>query len=109
MNTSRANPFADIESLPKFDSKPSGAKSVTNDQIEKIVDANGFPSRQATRAPARVKVGRRYKTGRNQQINIKATPQVIEQLYKMADARRIPLGELLEQALGALESAQRTA
>lgn len=109
MNTSRANPFADIESLPKFDPKPSGAKPVTNDQIEKIADANGFPSRQAARAPARAKAGRRYKTGRNQQINIKATPQVIEQLYKMADARRIPLGELLEQALGALESTHRIA
>lgn len=46
---------------------------------------------------------RRYKTGRNQQINIKATRQVIERLYKLADAKQIPLGELLEQALDALE------
>jgi hypothetical protein len=38
-----------------------------------------------------------------QQINIKATPQVIERLYKLADAKRVPLGELLDQALGALE------
>ncbi len=53
MNTSRANPFADIENLPKFNPKPTGAKPVTNDQIEKIADANGFPSRQAARAGAR--------------------------------------------------------
>jgi len=46
---------------------------------------------------------RRHRTGRNQQINIKATPQVIERLNKLADAKRIPLGELLEQALDALE------
>jgi len=46
---------------------------------------------------------RRYRTGRNQQINIKATAQVIERLYKLADARHVPLGELLEQALDALE------
>jgi len=30
-------------------------------------------------------------------------PQVIERLYTIADARRVPLGELLEQALDALE------
>jgi hypothetical protein len=29
---------------------------------------------------------------------------VIERLYKMADARRVPLGELLEQAIDALEN-----
>ena len=51
---------------------------------------------------------RRYRTGRNQQINIKATPQVIERLYKMADAKRVPLGELLEQALDALEKSSES-
>jgi hypothetical protein len=36
-------------------------------------------------------------------MNIKATSQVVERLYKMADARRVPLDELLEQAIEALE------
>jgi hypothetical protein len=103
MNTTRANPFSDIETLPAFEPKPKAPRPVANDQIEKIAEANGFPSRQAVRPPARVRSGRRYKTGRNQQINIKATSQVIERLYKIADARHIPLGELLEQALDALE------
>jgi hypothetical protein len=57
--------------------------------------------------PARHRPGRRYKTGRNQQINIKATPEAIERLYKMADARRVPLGELLERALDALEQSSQ--
>ena len=103
MNTNRANPFSDIETLPAFEPKPKSSKPVAKDQIEKIAEANGFPSRQAARAPATVRSGRRYKTGRNQQINIKATAQVIERLYKIADARRVPLGEVLEQALDALE------
>jgi Arc/MetJ-type ribon-helix-helix transcriptional regulator len=59
--------------------------------------ANGTPSGHV---PSK---RRRHTTGRNQQINIKATPQVIERLYKMADAKWVPLGELLEQALAALE------
>jgi len=104
MNTTRANPFSDIEALPTFEPKPKAPRPIANDQIDKIAEANGFPSRQATAKPAG-RTGRRYKTGRNQQINIKATSQVIERLYKMADARRIPLGELLEQAIDALEEA----
>jgi hypothetical protein len=103
MNTTRANPFSDIETLPTFAPKAKAPRPVANDQIEKIAEANGFPSRQAAKTPARGRTGRRYKTGRNQQINIKATSQVIERLYSMADARRVPLGELLEQALDALE------
>ena len=88
MSADRANPFAEIE-----------------EQIEQLAAASGFPSRQPARAPAapRQPRGRRYKTGRNQQINIKATPEVIERLYKLADEKRVPLGELLERALAALE------
>ena len=46
---------------------------------------------------------RRYKTGRTQQVNVKATPKVIERFYQLADARAVPLGELRRQALDALE------
>jgi hypothetical protein len=104
MNTTRPNPFSDIEILPAFEPKPKAPGPMANEQIEKIAEANGFPSRQAVMPPARGRTGRRYKTGRNQQINIKATSQVIERLYKMADARRVPLGALLEQAIDALEN-----
>ena len=107
MNTTRANPFSDTEALPTFEPKPKAPIPKANDQIERIAEANGFPSRQAAKPPVRARTGRRYKTGRNQQINIKATSQVIERLYKMADARRVPLGELLEQAIDALEEAGR--
>lgn len=103
MNTSRANPFADVEALPTFAPKPKSPSSVPVEQIDKIAEATGFPSRQAPRVTTHRNAGRRYKTGRNQQINIKATSEVIERLYKMADARRVPLGELLEQALDALQ------
>ena len=110
MNTTRANPFSDIETLPTFEPKSKAPRPIANDQVDKIAEANGFPSRQAAAKPqARGRTGRRYKTGRNQQINIKATSQVIERLYKMADARRVPLGELLEQAIDALENIQSRA
>jgi hypothetical protein len=107
MSTNRANPFADIENLPTFEPKPKTTPRANKEQIGELADASGFPSRQPVRAaPARRPSGRRYKTGRNQQINIKATPEVIERLYKLADERHVPLGELLEQALRALEAAK---
>lgn len=105
MNTTRANPFSDIETLPAFEPKPKAPRPIANDQVDKIAEASGFVSRQATRPPPPARSGRRYKTGRNQQINIKATPEVIDRLYKLADERHVPLGELLEQALNALETA----
>jgi hypothetical protein len=104
--TDRANPFADVGDLPAFAPKTKAPKPVSQEQIEQIAEANNFPSRQAqpTRAPVSAPLKqRRYKTGRNQQINVKATSQVIERFYKLADARAVPLGELLRQALDALE------
>jgi hypothetical protein len=44
-------------------------------------------------------------TGRNQQLNIKATGETIEKLYKLADEGEVPLGELLKQVLDALDRA----
>ncbi|WIW91131.1 hypothetical protein K3M67_21465 (plasmid) [Sphingobium sp. V4] len=41
-------------------------------------------------------------TGRNRQINIKATEETIARLYTVADALGLPLGAVLEQALEAL-------
>ncbi len=106
--TERANPFADVGNLPAFEPKSKAPRPpAAREQIEQIAEANNFPSRQAqpTRAPASSprKQHRRYKTGRNQQINVKATSQVIERFYALADAKKVPLGELLRQALEALE------
>lgn len=104
-NSGRANPFADVDELPSFEAKPKPAKPVAREQIDRIAETNNFPSRQPPPPPPQVRPrsSRRWKTGRNQQLNIKATAQTIERFYKMADARRVPHGELLEQALNALE------
>jgi hypothetical protein len=45
-------------------------------------------------------------TGRNDQITIRATSQVVELLYEVANYNSMPLGEVLEQALAALVAAQ---
>ncbi|MEA3388435.1 MAG: stability/partitioning determinant [Pseudomonadota bacterium] len=114
---SRANPFGDLDD---FGAAPA-AKPVPADAIEKIAQNSGFPSRKAggtTRGtasetgetaspspapPVAARQPRRHVTGRNRQINIKATEDTIDALYRIADAMNLPLGAVLEQALAALE------
>jgi len=99
----RANPFVDLTDFaptPKQPVKP-GEKA----QIDRLAEESGFPSRQPATppTPAPQPRGRRYTTGRNRQINIKATAETIERLYRLADRRHVPLGELLERAVELLE------
>lgn len=117
---SRANPFGDLDDF----GSDHAAKSVPAETIEKIAQSSGFPSRKAavstthetasetgeTPSPApalsAARQPRRHVTGRNRQINIKATEETITELYRIADAMNLPLGAVLEQALAAL-AAQR--
>ncbi len=103
----RANPFADIDEFPSFPTKAPARAPVAREHIDRIADANDFPSRQPVTAPVvnAPHPRRRFRTGRDRQLNIKATSDVIERFYRMADARHVPFGELLDQALAALEKA----
>lgn len=113
MSAERINPFAD---LSDFETKPAAkpVRPVESQQIEQIAQEHGFPSRQPAKAAPSVAIAaaalsrpsRRYRTGRNQQINIKASAETIEHLYRLADAEHLPLGELLARALDAFEREQ---
>lgn len=108
MAASRANAFGDLND---FQPKPAQPRRVQTEQIDKVASDLGFPSRQpsgsrpATSASRRAP--RRHTTGRNQQLNVKATPETIARFYRLADQREVVLGELLELALDALENAGR--
>ena len=101
MTAARANAFGDLN---EFQPKPPQPRTVKAEQIDRVAQDNGFPSRQpaATSAVPRP-AARRHTTGRNQQINVKATPETIARFYRLADARKVVLGQLLELALDALE------
>lgn len=116
----RVNPFGDLGDFPLAPAKPKPDPAV----IDQVAEAHGFPSRKPA-APVAVEPShppspapaldsapvesssarkqRRYTTGRNKQVNIKATDETIQRLYRLADERQVPLGQLLEQALDALE------
>lgn len=99
------NPF---ENLDDFTAKASTQppNPVEKAQIERLAQENGFPSRQPRKLKGEEGIKRRrYTTGRNQQINIKATAETISRLYRIADKKNVPLGEILDRALDALERA----
>jgi hypothetical protein len=105
MNT-RVNPFATLADPPVFTTKQKEDKPVEKEVIARIAEENNFPSRQATKTSKEPPRKRRvHRTGRNRQFNIKATNETVERFYKMADEKHVPLGELLEQALDALDGA----
>lgn len=105
MSTARANPFDDLSDFDTQTKPPPPAAAA----IEQIAEAAGFPSRKArstekTPSAPPPKVRRRYTTGRNQQINVKATAETIDRLYRIADDLKQPLGAVLDLALDALET-----
>jgi len=109
MNT-RVNPFATLSDPPIFTVKAKTEKPVQTETIERIAKENNFPSREAPKQPKEPRRKRRvYTTGRNRQLNIKATSETVERFYKLADDREVPLGALLELALNALEKAKAEA
>jgi hypothetical protein len=100
----RVNPFEEPAEAPVFAPKPKASKPVEIDTVDQIAREQNFPSRQAPRAPpAPARKRRTYTTGRNQQINFKATAATIERFYRIADEKRLPLCETLELALDAME------
>jgi len=105
MNT-RVNPFATLVDPPAFSTKTKSDKPIRTETIERIAEDNKFVSRQAPKAAKEPRRQRRlYTTGRNQQFNIKVSNETLDRFYKMADDKCVPLCELLELALDALERA----
>ena len=95
---SRADPFGELD-LSGF--APTAPQRPVKDIVRQVSEQNSFPSR-APKAPP--KLQRRRRTGRNAQLNIKATPETIARFTALADQRQIAFGELLERALDALDS-----
>jgi hypothetical protein len=101
----RVDAFAQLKEAPVFTTKPKQDAPLAQDAIERIAEENNFPSRQPTKVQTPRRKQRRYRTGRNQHLGVRATAETVERFYKLADARAVPLGELLRLALDALERA----
>jgi hypothetical protein len=119
----RVNPFGD---LGDFAPAPPKSKADIREVVDQVAEQHGFPSRQPVKSsvpanasmpvptpvpkPQTVQVqpkeqlpSRRRTTGRSEQVNIKTTFAAKKRLMEISVERDMPLGEILEQALAALE------
>jgi hypothetical protein len=101
----RVDAFAMLKETTAFPTKPKSEKPVEESAIAEVARANNFPSRQSRPDAPPKRKQRRYRTGRNRHLGIKATDETVERFYKAADNRNVPLGKLLELALDALDRA----
>jgi len=125
--TERVNPFGD---LGDFSAAPAKSKTGHLDVAEEVAAANGFTSRQPAKPvapaappapaapvepaaaalatpnkpPKEALPSRRRTTGRSEQVNIKTTFAAKKRLMEISVERDMPLGEILELALEALEA-----
>ena len=101
----RVNAFANLNDLPAFEIKPKIQRPVSKEAVDQLAEENNFVSREPVKAPraAKRKEQRRYRTGRNQHLGIKATAETRDRFHKIVDERKLPGGEVLRLALDALE------
>lgn len=99
---SRVDP---LDSLKSFEPKAANEQKTkqSNAEVEQMANELGFVARPAAPLSTPVERSRRrFKTGRNIQINIKGEQETKDELYRMADDIDQPLGETLKRALAAL-------
>jgi hypothetical protein len=112
MSDKRAGLFEEGPDVSDFRPKPLARP----EQVKAIAEEAGFRSREpltqdrTTRvqpeplnaAPQAKREQRRYRTGRNQQLNLKIRAQDAETFYAIADAQGWVLGEAFARAIAAL-------
>jgi len=126
----RVNPFGDLGDFAPAPAKP---KAEILEVANQVAEQQGFPSRQPVKpaapdvapapAPATPSApevpaaqaqpkeqlpSRRRMTGRSEQVNIKTTFAAKKRLMEISVERDMPLGEILEQALEALEKSWKS-
>lgn len=79
------------------------------EQVRAVAEPAAFRSRDPAAPPAAVpaspavRTQRRYRTGRNMQLNLKVRETTATVFYAMADAQGWVLGEAFERAVAALQ------
>ena len=102
--------------LSRFTPKTaSETPPVPPETVHKVSEEGGFPSRAPKpRAPAKPANKSSAKTGRTELLNARITPRALERFHHIVEAERqryeagdlthrVTLGEVVEQALAALE------
>jgi hypothetical protein len=83
------------------------AKAPPAEQVRAVAQAANFKSREPTVAKhepkANKRAPRRYRTGRNVQLSVKALSDTVEAFYAITDQQKWVLGYTLQRAIEALQ------
>jgi hypothetical protein len=98
----RAGLFEEDLDLSQFTpKKPAGAEHPPQEAVRAVAESAKFQSREPK--PVTQRRQRRYRTGRNIQLNTKVTTSTRDGFYEISDRYNWVLGETLERALQALK------
>lgn len=118
----------DVSGFEPKKSKPAD-KKIPIETVRAVSEAANFPSRDpsasaaapaaapavsapapaaAPAKPAAKRKRRRYRTGRNVQLNIKVKAETVDAFYALADSQGWVLGETLERAIDALKASLKS-
>ncbi len=109
MSGDRAPLFGQEADLDLSGFKPKAPAKAA--QVRDIAEHAGFRSREPVALPVAEtpRAPRRYRTGRNMQLNLKLRREAVEAFYKIADEQGWVLGEAFEHAISALQQTIREA
>ena len=106
MEKSRSSIFDEEDNinLEEFSIKKENSKNFpSKKEVEEVAKKVKFSSREPSKVTNLEKpLLRRYRTGRNVQINIKVSKETSEAFYAIADSNNWVLGETFEYAVKAL-------
>jgi hypothetical protein len=93
---------------PKPVEKLAAKPAVKQEQVRVVSEAASFRSREPKTAHVvpvapQKREQRRYRTGRNAQLNIKIKPETLEDFYALVDRTGWVQGEAFERAIEALK------
>ena len=93
----------DVSSFtPKVTKAQPAFATPTVEAVRAVSESSNFRSREPIPVPAKTHQ-RRYRTGRNLQLNLKVAAETYEAFYQIADSHGWVLGETLERAVAALK------
>jgi len=96
------------DDLTEFQPKAVPLPKMSDEELNKISEETGFARSQVKNSGKNEiehKPSRRYKTGRNQQLNLKVKQETADRFYSICDELDIPQGAVFERAVAALETA----
>jgi hypothetical protein len=115
MEKQRVSVFEEPDDIDTSVFVPKGrddAKAPRAEQVRPIAEAANFPSREG--APPKMdaqfqRSSRRYRTGRNVQLNVKAQKETVDAVYAVCEAQGWVLGYTLQRAIEALQRELKSA